>query len=79
MKTQLLTISAFAMLLAGQSAMAFEQINAENGYDAAFQNGWVDSATSNNLDVMKASYRSQISNDNSSFEDVLSLDYSSQQ
>ncbi len=79
MKTKLLAISAFAMLLAGQSAMAFEQVNAENGYDQAFQNGWVESTTSNNLDVMKASYRSQISNDNSNFEDVLSIDYSSQQ
>ncbi len=79
MKTQLLAISAFAMLLAGQSAMAFEQVNAENGYDQALQNGWVESTTSNNLDVMKASYRSQISNDNSNFEDVLSIDYSSQQ
>lgn len=67
------------MLLAGQSAMAFEQINSENSYDPAFHNGWVESDTTTNLDVMKASYRSQISDDNSSFKDVLSINYSSKQ
>jgi len=58
MKTQLLTISAISLLLLGQSAMAFEQINSENGYDAAFQNGWVDSSTkAQSLDIFKASYQ----------------------
>jgi len=62
MKTQLLTISAISLLLLGQSAMAFEQINTENGYDAAFQNGWVDSSTkAQSLDVFKASYQARSS------------------
>ncbi len=62
MKTQLLTISAISLLLLGQSAMAFEQINSENGYDAAFQNGWVNSSTqAQNLDVFKASYQAKSS------------------
>ena len=75
MKTQLLTISAFAILLAGHSAMAFEQTNSENGYDSAFRNGWVNSADTVNLDVMKASYRNQMSSEQSNFEDTLSIDY----
>ncbi len=58
MKTQLLTISAISLLLLGQSAMAFEQVNSENGYDAAFQNGWVDSSTqAQSLDIFKPSYQ----------------------
>jgi hypothetical protein len=62
MKTQLLTISAISLLLLGQSAMAFEQINSENGYDAAFQNGWVDSSTkSQSLELFKASYQAKSS------------------
>ena len=62
MKTQLLTISAISLLLLGQSAMAFEQINSENGYDAAFQNGWVDSSTqAQSLDIFKASYQAKSS------------------
>jgi len=33
---------AALIVLTANSAMAFEQINSENGYDAAFRNGWVD-------------------------------------
>jgi len=62
MKTQLLTISTFAILLAAQSAMAFEQINPENGYEPALHNGWVvDASTDKGLDMLKASYVSQSS------------------
>ena len=59
MKTKLLTISAFALLLLGQSSMAFEVINAENGYDPAYQIGWVDDASQLNLDMVKTSYISE--------------------
>ena len=41
MKTLLLTISTTALILAGQSAMALEQINTENGYDPMARNGRV--------------------------------------
>ncbi len=62
MKTQLLTMSAISLLLLGQSAMAFEQINSENGYDAAFHNGWVDSSTqAQSLDIFKPSYQAKSS------------------
>jgi len=37
-KSSLAVLIAFA----ANTAMAFEQINSENGYDAAFRNGWVD-------------------------------------
>ena len=59
MKAQLLTISTVALLLIGQSAMALEHINSENGYDPAFRNGWVDASTASNLDMVKPSYQSQ--------------------
>ncbi|HIO96638.1 MAG TPA: hypothetical protein EYG71_01765 [Leucothrix sp.] len=62
MKTLLLTISATALLLLGQSAMAFEQINAENGYDSSFRNGWVNEPTAYNLDLFKPAYTSRSSN-----------------
>ena len=54
MKTQLLTISTVALLLIGQSAMAFEQINSENDYDSAYRNGWVSASTAHNLDRVTA-------------------------
>jgi len=41
MKTLLLTLSTTALLLIGQSTMALEQINSENGYDPAARNGRV--------------------------------------
>ena len=78
MKTQLLTISAISLLLLGQSAMAFEQINSENGYDAAFQNGWVSPETvaADAMDLVKTSFRSNPEMmDNSRFEDATSIDY----
>ncbi len=62
MKTLLLTLSATSLLLLGQSAMAFEQISSENGYDAAFQNGWVDSSTqAQSLDIFKPYYQAKSS------------------
>ena len=61
MKTQLLTISAVALLLIGQSASAFEQINSESGYDSAYRNGWVSPETASNLDRVSASHFSQSS------------------
>ena len=54
MKTQLLTISTVALLLIGQSAMAFEQVSNENGYDSAYRNGWVSAETARSLDVVTA-------------------------
>ncbi len=33
---------AALIVLTANTAMAFEQINTENGYDPAFRNGWVD-------------------------------------
>ncbi len=33
---------AALIFLTANTAMAFEQINNENGYDAAFRNGWVE-------------------------------------
>ncbi len=58
MKTRLLTISAISLLFLGQSAMAFEQVNSENDYDVAFQNGWIDSSTqAQSLDIFKPSYQ----------------------
>lgn len=54
MKTQLLTISAVALLLITQSASAFEQINSENSYDSAYSNGWVSAETASNLDRVSA-------------------------
>jgi len=59
MKTQLLTISAVALLLIGQSASAFEQINSESGYDSAYRNGWVSPETASKLDLVTASNFSQ--------------------
>ena len=59
MKAQLLTISTVALLFIGQSAMAFEQINNESGYDNAYRNGWVSPSTASNLNMVKASYVSQ--------------------
>lgn len=78
MKTQLLTMSTFALLLFGQSAMALEHVNSENGYDSAFRNGWVETTSSTtNLDMMKASYRSQTATDESRYLDAFSIDYTS--
>ena len=62
MKHLLLTISATALLLVGQSTTAFEQINSENGYDAAFSNGWVSADTASKLDIVVPAYRSSPSN-----------------
>jgi hypothetical protein len=33
---------AALIILTANTAMAFEQINNENGYDSAFRNGWVE-------------------------------------
>ncbi len=33
---------AALIILTANTAMAFEQINSENGYDSAFRNGWVE-------------------------------------
>ncbi len=68
MKTQLLTISTLALLFIGQSAMAFEQINNENGYDSAYRNGWVSASTQSSLDAVSASYTNQPSS--AEFEQV---------
>ena len=61
MKTQLLTITATALLILSQSASAFEQINSENAYDSAYKNGWISAETASNLDQVFASNRSQSS------------------
>ncbi len=53
MKNLLLTISTTALLLIGQSAMALEQINSENGYDSAFKNGRI----SETMELPTASFR----------------------
>jgi len=61
MKFLLLTIiSTTALLLIGQSVMALEQINSENGYDPAARNGRVSSETTTtgtSLESIIASFR----------------------
>ena len=55
MKKQLSILTITALLTTGQSAMAFEQINSENGYDSAVRNGWVDQ-TPKSAQTIKVSY-----------------------
>jgi hypothetical protein len=62
MKTLLVTISATTLLLLGQSAMAFEQINNENSYNSAYSNGWVSESSQDKFDMVKPAYVSQSSN-----------------
>ena len=61
MKTQLLTVTAASLLILSQSASAFEQVNSENGYDSAYQNGWVSAETVSNLNRVSASVSRQSS------------------
>lgn len=76
MKKILLTISATTLLIIGQSATAFEQLNSENGYDPAFHNGWVSpESASANLDLVKPSYRSISTDAHGQFEDPYSINY----
>ena len=80
MKNTLLTISALTLLLAGQSAMAVEQTSSENGFDAAFNNGWIDqpSAQSGQGSMLsKVSFTRQDDTNATGHVDAFSIDYMS--
>ncbi len=47
---------AALIVLTANPAMAFEQINNENGYDSAFRNGWVEQSQA----LPVASFRSHV-------------------
>lgn len=60
-----------------QASTSFDQINSESGYDPAYRNGWVSAETASaiNLDLMKASFRTDTVEMRGQFEDIFSIHY----